>query len=147
MEVQTIKEGDSESIKNYIVDYLIRSGFVVALTKKTIFPSYIDDYLDDFISEVWIAILEQKPTVWNKLYETAKENGTDIEYQARNYFSRVILNTCRSSSSNAYRKLIKHNTTELRRNETQWKVYSNSIPDTNGITDTIRNMCDKETTD
>ena len=142
MEVQTIKEGDSESIKNYIVDYLIKSGFVVALTKKTIFPSYIDDYLDDFISEVWIAILEQKPTVWVKLYNTAKEKGTDIEYQARNYFSRVILNTCRSDSSNAYRKLIKHNTTEMRKNETQWNVYSNSIPDPRTITEQIKDMDD-----
>lgn len=144
MEVQRIKEGDSESIKNYIVDYLIRSGFVVALTKKTLFPSYIDYYLDDFISEVWISILEQKPTVWIKLYNTAKEKGTDIEYQARNYFSKVIRNVVRSDSSNAYRRLVKHNATELQRNQCQWDVMSNSIADSTEITDTIQSLNDEE---
>lgn len=144
MEVQRIKEGDSESIKNYIVDYLIRSGFVVALTKKTIFPSYIDDYLEDYVSEVWVAILEQKPTVWIKLYNTAKENGTDIEYQARNYFSRVIFNTVKSTTSNAYRKLVKHNSTELQRSEMQWGIYSNTIPDPRTITQQIADMNDEK---
>lgn len=140
MEVQTIKEGDSESIKNYIVDYLIKSGFVVALTKKTLFPSLIDGYLDDFISEVWLAILEQKPTVWIKLYNTAKENGTDIEYEARNYFSRVILNTCRSTSSNAYRKLKKPSLREKTQDATKWDVLADQLKESKSVEQQIAEL-------
>lgn len=140
MEVQTIKEGDSESIKNYIVDYLIKSGFVVALTKKTIFPSDIHDYLDDFISEVWLAILEQKPSVWIKIYNTAKENGTDIEYEARNYFSRVILNTCRSTSSNAYRKLKKPSVREKTQEMTKWDILAQQLTEPKSILEQIAEL-------
>ena len=127
-------------IRQEAIEYLIGSGFVDALVKKSIFNSDIDDLYEDYRQECYLAILELKDTIWNKLYETAIEKGTDYFYQVRNYVSRVILNTCKSNSSNAYRKLKRHSITELRRNETQWKVYSNSIPDTNGITDTIQNM-------
>lgn len=137
MEVQTIKEGDSESIKNYIVDYLIKSGFVVALTKKTIFPSDINDYLDDFISEVWLAILEQKPSVWIKLYNTAKEKGTDIEYEARNYVSRVILNTVRSTSSNAYRKLKKPSVREKIIEDAKWNQLRSDLTEPKSVEELI----------
>ena len=134
-------------IRQEAIEYLVNSGFVDALVKKSIFNSDIDDLYEDYKQECYLAILELKDTVWNKLYETAIEKGTDYFYQVRNYVSRVILNTCRSDSSNAYRKLKKHSITELRKNETQWKVYSNSIPDDTTITDTIQNMGDKETTD
>lgn len=140
MEMSTV------GLRQYALDYLYNSGFIAALVKKSIYNSLIDDYLEDMTQEVWLSILEQKDELWPKLYNSAIEKGVDYEYELRNYFSRIVFNTVKSTSSNAYRKLIKHNTTELRRNETQWKVYSNSIPDTNGITDTIRNMGDKETT-
>ena len=130
----------NRAIREEAIEYLVNSGFVDALCKKSIFSSDIDDLYEDYRQECYLAILELKDTVWNKLYETAIEKGTDYFYQVRNYVSRVILNTCKSNSSNAYRKLKRHSITELRRNETQWKVYSNSIPDTNGITDTIQNM-------
>ena len=132
----------NRAIREEAIEYLVNSGFVDALCKKSIFNSDIDDLYEDYRQECYLNILELKDTVWEKLYETAIEKGTDYFYQVRNYVSRVILNTCRSDSSNAYRKLKRHSITELRRNETQWKVYSNSIPDTNGITDTIRNMGD-----
>lgn len=143
MEVQTIKEGDSESIKNYIVDYLIKSGFVVALTKKTIFPSDINDYLDDFISEVWLAILEQKPSVWIKLYNTAKEKGTDIEYEARNYVSRVILNTVRSTSSNAYRKLKKPSVREKIIEDAKWNQLRSDLTEPKSVEELIVELNNK----
>ena len=142
-----IKDISMVGLRQYALDYLYNSGFIAALVKKSLYCSLIDDYLEDMTQEVWLAILEQKDDLWLKLYNSAIEKGKDFEYELRNYFSRVVFNTVKSTSSNAYRKLIKHNTTELRRNETQWKVYSNSIPDTNGITDTIQNMGDKETTD
>lgn len=127
-------------IREEALNYLWNSGFVAALCKKSIYPSQIDEYYEDYLSECWLAILELKETIWEKLYNTALEKGTDYFYQCRNYVSRVILNTCRSDSSNAYRKLIKHSTTELKRNSCQWKIMENGIADENGITDTIHNM-------
>lgn len=132
----------NRAIREEAIEYLVYSGFVDALCKKSIFSSDIDDLYEDYKQECWLSILELKDTVWEKLYETAIEKGTDYFYQVRNYVSRVILNTCRSDSSNAYRKLKRHNVTEYRRSDTQWKVYSNSIPDTTEISDTIRNMGD-----
>ena len=129
-------------IRQEAIEYLIGSGFVDALVKKSIFSSDIDDLYEDYRQECYLAILELKDTVWNKLYETAIEKGTDYFYQVRNYISRVILNTCKSDSSNAYRKLKRHSINELSKNETQWKLYSNSIPDDTTITDTIQSLND-----
>ena len=44
---------NESEIKDYVVNYLIQSGFVNALVKKSLYPSLIDNYLDDthFISE------------------------------------------------------------------------------------------------
>jgi hypothetical protein len=53
----------------------------------------------------------------------------------------------KSTSSNAYRKLIKHNATELQRNQCQWDVMSNSIADSTEITDTIQSLNDQERDD
>jgi hypothetical protein len=134
-----------KSLREYALDYLYHSGFVAALVKKSLYNSLIDDYLDDYISEVWIAILELKDDVWEKLYKSAIEKGKDYEYELRNYVSRIIFNTVKSTSSNAYRKLIKHNATELQRNQCQWDVMSNSIADSTEITDTIQSLNDQET--
>lgn len=136
-----------KSLREYALDYLYHSGFVSALVKKSLYNSLIDDYLEDYISEVWLAILELKDDVWEKLYKSAIEKGKDYEYELRNYVSRIIFNTVKSTSSNAYRRLIKHNATELQRNQCQWDVMSNSIADNTEITDTIQYMNDEETTD
>ena len=133
---------NESEIKDYVVKYLIDSGFVYALVKKSLYPSLIDNYLDDYVSECWLAILEQKPSTWLKLYNTAKETGTDIEYQSRNYFSRVIFNTVKSTSSKAYNLLLKHNQLEKHQTDVQWEVYENTIPDPQQITELIRNQCE-----
>ena len=142
-----IKDMSTVSLRQYALDYLYNSGFIAALVKKSIYNSLIDDYLEDMVQEVWLAILEQKDDLWLKLYNSAIEKGKDYEYELRNYFSRIVFNTVKSTSSNAYRKLIKHSATELRRNSCQWEIMKNGIADDNGITDTIQNMGDKETTD
>lgn len=129
-------------IRQEAIEYLVNSGFVDALCKKSIFNSDIDDLYEDYRQECYLAILELKDNVWNKLYETAIEKGTDYFYQVRNYVSRVILNTCKSDSSNAYRKLKRHSITELSKTDTQWKLYSNSIPDPKTIMEQIADMND-----
>ena len=138
-----LKENDMVGLRQYALDYLYNSGFVAALVKKSIFSSDIDNLYEDFLQETWLAILEQKDELWEKLYNTALEKGTGYDYQLRNYFSRVILNTCKSDSSNAFRRLKKHHTTELHKNDVQWDVYENSIPDSTGIMEEITNMNDK----
>lgn len=138
MEMPTI------GLRQYALDYLYNSGFVTALTKKSLYPSLIDEYLEDYVSEVWVAILEQKDSLWEKLYNSAIKKGKDYEYELRNYFSRVIFNTVKSTTSNAYRKLVKHNSTELQRSEMQWDIYSNTIPDPRTITEQIKDMNDEK---
>ena len=133
---------DSESIKDYIINYLITSGFVNALTKKVMFPSDIDNLYEDYVSECWLAILEQKPEVWMKLYNSTIEKNTDLEYEARNYFSRVIMNVVRSKSSNAYRKLKRNKKYETTQDEVKWDVIKNSIPDSREIIEQIKDMDD-----
>lgn len=133
MEMSTV------SLRQYAIDYLHHSGFVAALTKKSLYNSLIDDYLDDYISEVWIAILEQKDDVWEKLYKSAIEKGKDYEYELRNYVSRIIFNTVKSTSSNAYRKLIGGSKFQKTQDNTKWDVLNNTIPDEYDIIETIKN--------
>lgn len=132
-----LKENDAESIKDYIVNYLLESGFVNALCKKSMFPSDIDNLYDDYVSECWLAILEQKPETWVKIYNSAKEKNHSLEYEARNYFSRVILNTVISDSSNAYRRLKKGSRCEKTQDNVKWDVLKNTIPEPKTIIEQI----------
>lgn len=133
---------DSESIKDYIINYLLECGFVNALTKKVMFPSDIDNLYEDYVSECWLAILEQKPEVWMKLYNSTIEKNTDLEYEARNYFSRVIMNVVKSKSSNAYRKLKRNKKYETTQDNVKWDVIKNTLPDSTEITEQILSMDD-----
>ena len=129
----------TNQIKEYIVNYLLQSGFVDAYCKKLMFTSDINNLYEDYRNECWLAILQQKPEVWDKIYNSAVEKGTDLEYEARNYFSRVVLNTVRSTSSDAYKLLKRHNTRELYRNGEQWHIMSNTLADPGAITEHIKN--------
>lgn len=133
-------ERNIAKIKDYVVDYLIKSNFIYCLVKKTMFHNDIDNLLDDFYQEVMIAVLEQKDELWLKLYDSAIEKGTDLEYEARNYFSRVVFNTVKSTSSNAYKKLKRHSLTERIKNDVQWQVYRNSIEEPKGIMEQIKDF-------
>jgi hypothetical protein len=135
-----VPEREMTKIKDYVVDYLIKSNFIYCLVKKTMFHSDIDNLLDDFYQEVMIAVLEQKDELWFKLYDSAIEKGTDLEYEARNYFSRVVFNTVKSTSSNAYKKLKRHSLTERIKNDVQWQVYRNSIEEPKGIMEQIKDF-------
>lgn len=133
---------DKEKLRDEGLNYLITSNFVDAYVKKLMFSSDIDDLYEDYRQEAFVAICEQKPEIWEKLYSSAIEKGKPFDYEIRNYFSKVIRNVVRSDSSNAYRKLKRHSINELSKNETQWKLYSNSIPDPKTITEQIADMND-----
>jgi hypothetical protein len=133
---------DKEKLRDEGLNYLVTSNFVDAYVKKLMFCSDIDDLYEDYRQEAFVAICEQKPEIWEKLYNSAIEKGKPFDYELRNYFSIVIRNVVKSDSSNAYRKLKRHSITELRKNDTQWKLYSNSIPDPKTITEQIADMND-----
>lgn len=130
----------TDEIKDYVVDYLLRSGFVAAYVKKLMFPSDIDNYYEDYLQEAWLSILEQKPQVWDKLCNSAQRKETDLEYEARNYFSRVIANTVRSRSSNAYRKLKGCVRNQEQQDSVRWDVLANTVADNKEITDYINDQ-------
>ena len=133
---------DKEKLRDEGLNYLVTSNFVDAYVKKLMFCSDIDDLYEDYRQEAYVAICEQKPEIWEKLYNSAIEKGKPFDYELRNYFSIVIRNVVKSDSSNAYRKLKRHSITELSKTDTQWKVYSNSIPDPKTIMEQIADMND-----
>lgn len=133
---------DKEKLRDEGLNYLVMSNFVDAYVKKLMFCSDIDDLYEDYRQEAYVAICEQKPEIWEKLYKSSIEKGKPFDYEIRNYFSIVIRNVVKSDSSNAYRKLKRHSINELSKNETQWKLYSNSIPDPKTITEQIADMND-----
>lgn len=129
----------NEETRDRCIDYLIKSGFIEAYVKKLMFNSEIDNLYQDYVQEVYLAILEVPTEKISKLYNNSVENEDKDEfYQLRNWISRLIYNTVHSDSSNAYKKLKRHSLTERIKNDVQWSVYKNSIPETTEITEQIR---------
>lgn len=126
------------NLRDYGLNYLIYSGFVDALVKKNMFPSDITDLYDDYRQETFMALCELKEDVWQKLYDTSLEKGTDYEYQIRNYVSMVVRNTVHSDSSAAYKRLKKNRKTEKIQTDVQWRCYANSIKEPKDITEQIK---------
>lgn len=126
-----------DELKDYAMNYLVRSGFVDALVKKSIFPDDIDSYYDDFRQEAYLAILELKIEVWGKLLKSAIEKDVDYEYEIRNYVSRVILNTVKSTSSNAYRKLKKPSIREKIIEDAKWSQLRSDLTEPKSVEEMI----------
>lgn len=118
-------------MRDEILDYLIKSKFVTSYTKKLVFPSDKDNLQDDFIQEVWLAILEVKDEKWETIMNNNK--NSDPMYGVRNFVSVIIKNTVRSVTSSAYRKLKKQSTVAQNLNDDDWEILANTIPDTNTI--------------
>ena len=123
----------SKKLRDYAINYLIECGFVDALVKKSLFHDDIDNYYEDFLQETWVAILEQDAEKWVKLYRSAEEKGVEYEYEIRNYVSRIVLNTCRSTSSNAYRKLKKPSMREKMQDAAKWDVLKSQLTETKSV--------------
>ena len=126
-----------DELKDYAMNYLVRSGFVDALVKKNIFPDDIDGYYDDFRQEAYLSILELKIEVWGKLLKSAIEKDVDYEYEIRNYVSRVILNTVKSTSSNAYRKLKKPSIREKIIEDAKWSQLRSDLTEPKSVEEMI----------
>lgn len=126
-----------DELKDYAMNYLVRSGFVDALVKKNIFPDDIDNYYEDFRQEAYLAILELKIEVWSKLLKSAIEKDVDYEYEIRNYVSRVVLNTVKSTSSNAYRKLKKPSIREKIIEDAKWNQLRSDLTEPKSVEELI----------
>ena len=118
-------------MRDEILNYLIKSNFVTSYTKKLVYPSDKDNLQNDFIQEVWLAILEVKDEKWQEIMNNNK--NSDPMYGVRNFVSVIIKNTVRSTTSSAYRKLKKQSTVADNLSDDDWEILANTIPDTNTI--------------
>ena len=130
----------NKKLRDYAINYLIECGFVDALVKKSLFRDDIVNYYEDFLQETWLAILEQDDEKWVKLYRSAEEKGVGFDYELRNYVSRVILNTCRSTSSNAYRKIKKPSVREKTQESTKWDILAQQLTEPKDIIQQIAEL-------
>ena len=114
-------------MRDIILDYLIKSNFVEAYTKKLVYPSDKADLQDDFISEVWLQICEIPEKKWEEIMRN--NTNPDQMYGVRNFVSVVIRNTVVSTTSAAFRKLKKQNTVAKQLNDSEWNYLANTVPD------------------
>ena len=115
-------------MRDIILDYLIKSNFVEAYTKKLVYPSDKADLQDDFISEVWLQICEIPEKKWEEIMRN--NTNPDQMYGVRNFVSVVIRNTVISTTSSAYRKLKKQNTVAKQLNDSEWNYLANTVENT-----------------
>lgn len=113
-------------MRDKILDYLIRSGFIDFYTKKLMFPSDIDSLYDDYVQEVWLQICEVPEEKWEKLYHPERQ---DPFYEVRNWVSVLVRNTVRSTTSSAYRKLKKQSTVAENLGYEEWTCLANTVED------------------
>lgn len=130
----------SKKLRDYAINYLIECGFVDALVKKSLFREDIGNYYEDFLQETWLAILEQDNEKWVKLYRSAEEKGVGFDYEIRNYTSRIVLNTVKSTSSNAYRKIKKPSVREKTQESTKWDIMAQQLTEPKDIMQQIAEL-------
>ena len=114
-------------MRDIILDYLIKSNFVEAYTKKLVYPSDKADLEDDFISEVWLQICEIPEKKWEEIMRN--NTNPDQMYGVRNFVSVVIRNTVVSTTSAAFRKLKKQKTVAKQLTDNEWQYLANTVPD------------------
>ena len=118
-------------LRDEIIDYLVKSGFVDNYTKKLVYPSDKNDLQEDFIQESWLQVLEIPECKWEEIMDSNKNK--DRYYGVRNFVSVVVRNTVRSTTSAAYRKLKKQATVAQIMTDGEWKFLANIVPDTNAM--------------
>lgn len=124
---------DKEKLRDEGLNYLVTSNFVDAYVKKLMFRTDIDNLYEDYRQEAYVAICEQKPEIWEQLYNSSIEKGKPFDYEIRNYFSTLIRNVVRSTSSNAYRKLKKPLLKEKVQDAAKWDVLKSQLTETKSV--------------
>lgn len=116
-------------LRDEIIRYLYYSGFVRNYVKKLLWTSDIDSLYDDYVQEVFLQICEVKTDKWMELMNNNDSEKHDRFYTIRNWVSMLILNTVRSETSTAYRRLKKQSTVMQNCNEDEWQYLANTIED------------------
>lgn len=116
-------------MRNRIINYLYSCGFVQNYVKKLLFSDFIDEYYEDYVQETWLQLCEVKEEKWFELMENNDNAKHDEFYSVRNWVSMLIKNTVRSTTSTAYRKLLKQSTVTKRCDDNEWKELSNTVED------------------
>lgn len=116
-------------LREKIITYLYKSGFVVNYTKKLMWTSDIDSLFDDYVQEVFLQICEVKEEKWEELMNNNDPEKHDEYYTVRNWVSMLIYNTVHSETSTAYRRLKKQSTITQNCNDDEWKYLANTIED------------------
>lgn len=114
-------------IRDKVLKYLYKSGFVQFYTKKLLYREDINDLYEDYLQEVWLQICEIPEKKWEELYN--KRDNQDEFYDIRNWLSVLIRNTVVSTTSAAFRKLKKQNTVAKQMTDGEWNYLANTVPD------------------
>ena len=118
-------------IREKVLKYLYDCGYVKYYVKKILYPEDIEDFYEDYLQEVWVALCEISEEKWQELYN--RRPNQDEFYDIRNWVSVLIRNTVRSTTSSAYRKLKKQSTIAQNLNKEEWDFLKNTIPDNQTI--------------
>lgn len=116
-------------LRDEIINYLYNSGFVRNYVKKILWTSDIDSLYEDYVQEVFLQICEVKTEKWEELMGNNDSEKHDRFYTIRNWVSMLILNTVRSTTSTAYRRLKKQSTVMQNCNEDEWQYLANTVED------------------
>lgn len=97
-----------KATKNEIVEWLEKTKFVPFYVKSILhYPDQIAEYLDDYVQEVYLALLMIDEDKWQSIWD--KDNIEGI----CGYIVRVIKFTVNSHTSRAYYKLKKYKEKEV----------------------------------
>lgn len=114
-------------MREKVLKYLYDSKFVENYVKKLLFSDFIDEYYEDYVQETWLALCEVKEEKWMDMYNLRPTQ--DEFYDIRCWVSMLIKNTVRSTTSTAYRKLLKQSTVTRRCDDNEWTELANTVED------------------
>ena len=103
---------DNPITKDRIMKWMADTKYIEGFIHKRIHP--LDkDYIDDYIQEVWLQILELDEEKIVEIYKSGKGRFT-------NYIKALIMNNIRSTCSNLYKHIRQPRVNEVYLTDEQW---------------------------
>lgn len=103
---------DNPITKDRIMKWMADTKYIEGFIHKRIHP--LDkDYIDDYIQEVWLQILELDGEKIVEIYKSGKGRFT-------NYIKALIMNNIRSTCSNLYKHIRQPRVNEVYLTDEQW---------------------------
>lgn len=109
-----------------LMEWLSDTGWVEGRVRKCISPLDMR-YLDDYIQEVWIQILEVPPDKLMGIWRKGKGKFT-------NYIKSIISNNICSTVSPLYKNIRKDSANEVTLDDVGWDAFSNGSDTSETIT-------------